>query len=115
MLPSRYRLKINEAKSHTWKDKKYIYTPLFKLVYRINQREQREPKIGFIVSGKMHSAVKRNRLRRLLSEAAGEKIDRFPKGTEAVFISRSRNNQESYEDVSHWIDKALSKVYIPAK
>lgn len=112
MLPAKFRLKINEAKSRTWRNKKQVYTPLFKVIYRFRQ-EGKYPKIGFIISGKIGKATARNRVRRLLGEALRSKISRLPKNVEAIFISDAQAKDADYDTISSNVDKVLSRFNKP--
>jgi len=114
MLPEKFRLKINQAQSRTWANKKQVYTPLFKLVYHIGSEATGSPKVGFIVSGKIGDAAKRNRLKRLFSEAVRKNIDKLPDQIEAVVISNKEARQANYEEICNWLDRAISKIRISA-
>ena len=78
MLPAELRLKINEARSKYWTNQKYIYTPIFKTVYRIRHGSEKPPKIGFIMTVKVGKATVRNRLKRVISEAIFKEIENLP-------------------------------------
>jgi len=106
MLPNQFRLKLNNRTLRSWKNKREILTPEFKLVYRFLP-EQFDIKIGFIVSGKIGKAVQRNRVRRLLTQAVWEHIAGFPKGLEAVFIAKSSEAYKNYESISNLVDKVV--------
>ena len=114
-MPKKFRLKINKAGSEKWPNKKSIYTPLFKFIYRYDERALETPKIGFIVSGKVGKAAERNRARRLLTEAVWEKIREFPLQTEVIIIGNKGLDKANHEEISDQINKILSKVNIPAK
>lgn len=111
MLSPKNRLKINKTDSKKWPNKKQIYTPLFKMVVRVNQSGDKDPKIGFIVPGKIKGAVKRNRVRRYFTEAIRGRIGKLPSNSEAILIVSKEASEENYETISNWIDKAISKIY----
>jgi ribonuclease P protein component len=108
MLPAKHRLKIKSGKSLVWKDKKEAYTPLFKVIYRLRAGDEL-PKVGFIVSGKVGTAVTRNRVRRLLSEGVRNRIRKFPNGSEILIIANKETGEVSYEEICNSLDKFLSK------
>jgi ribonuclease P protein component len=114
MLPRRNRLKINQVNSLRWDGKKQIYTPFFKVVFRF-KKEALSPRFGFIVTGRIKSAVKRNKARRLLEEAIRGRIESYPKNIEAIFIVNKEVSETTYEEVSGWIDKIISKVRTSAR
>ncbi|OGY32115.1 MAG: ribonuclease P protein component [Candidatus Woykebacteria bacterium RIFCSPLOWO2_01_FULL_41_12] len=109
MLPSQFRLKLNNRTLRSWKNKREIPTPEFKLVYRFLP-EKSDIKIGFIVSGKIGKAVQRNRVRRILTQAVGEHIAEFPKGFEAAFIVRSSEAYKNHESISNLVNKVIQKL-----
>ena len=109
MLPSLVRLKLNNRTLRSWKNKREISTPEFKLVYRFLP-EQPDIKIGFIVSGKVGKATQRNRVRRVLTQAVGEHLAGFPKGFEAVFIAKSSEAYKNYENISNLVDRIIQKL-----
>ena len=111
MLSPKNRLKINKTDSKKWPNKKQIYTPLFKMVVRVNQSGDKDPKIGFIVPGKIKGAVKRNRVRRYFTEAIRSRIGKLPSNSEAILIASKEASEENYETISNWIDKAISKIH----
>lgn len=109
MLPERFRLKINDKTLQSWKTKKEVLTPAFKLVFRFVQ-DQPNAKFGFIVSSKIGKAVSRNRVKRLFSQAIWDNISKFPRSFQGVFIARNNEKQKSYENISDWINKILPKI-----
>lgn len=111
MLSPKNRLKINKTDSKKWANKKQIYTPLFKMVVRVNQSGDKDPKIGFIVPGKIKGAVKRNRVRRYFTEAIRGRLDKLPNNSESILIASKEASEENYETISNWIDKAISKIH----
>ena len=112
MLPAKFRLKINQARSYSWTNKEQVYTPLFKLVYRFGNRGAL-PKIGFIVSGKIGKATERNRVRRMLVAAVKDKLEGFPNQIEAIIIGNQKVKNAGYEEISDFLGQALSKIRKP--
>lgn len=112
MLPVENRLKINKAQSYRWVNKRQLYTPFFKIVFRFGNKEQ-EPKFGFITPGKIKGAVKRNKIRRYFVEAIGKNIEKLPKSLEAIIIADKKAAEVDHDEISDWIDKTLPKIYKP--
>ncbi len=110
MLPAELRLKINEARSKYWTNQKYIYTPIFKTVYRIRHGSEKPPKIGFIMTVKVGKATVRNRLKRVISEAIFKEIENLPRGLEAIIIGKQGAKGISNEEISYWTNKILPKI-----
>ena len=114
MLPAKFRLKIQSGKKAVWRDKKELYTPHFKMIYRAGEMDN-PPKIGFIVSGKVGRAAQRNRLRRRLSEAVRSRIENFPSGIEVLVIGNKNAPEVSYEEVCTSLDRILPKIHFPGR
>lgn len=110
MLPKEFRLKINQARTKAWVNKKEFYTPVFKIVQRF-ANPHASPKIGFIVSGKTGKAAERNRARRLLCEAIRERLEKFPAGSEFLIIAGKRAAEADYEEISTFLDQVLPKIH----
>lgn len=109
MLPKEFRLKINPSKTKSWTNKKEFYTPAFKLVIRFGNQEA-TPRIGFIVSGKMGKSVERNKIRRQLTEAVRQRLEKFPSRSEVLIIARKDATRKKYEEVSAFLDQVLPKI-----
>ena len=114
-MPKKFRLKINSAGSEKWPNKKFIYTPFFKFIYRYDEKALETPKVGFIVSGKIGKAVQRNRARRILTEVVREKIREFPPQVDVLIIGNKGLDKAAHEEISDQVNKVLSKINIPAK
>ena len=110
MLPEKQRLKISRSRGVTWADKKELYAPLFKMIYRLGQPAN-PPKLGFIVSGKLGGSAKRNLVRRRFSEAAHHRLEKFPNGAEVVIIASKAAAEADYEEICTGLDKVLPKVH----
>jgi ribonuclease P protein component len=110
MLPEKFRLKIGKNNYRRWTGKTEIYTPLFKVIYR-KCPSSTDIKVGFIVTGKVGKAAMRNKIRRWLTEAVKNRIERLPKGTEAVFLVSRAKEDINYETTTDWVNKILPKIY----
>ncbi|OGY22148.1 MAG: ribonuclease P protein component [Candidatus Woykebacteria bacterium GWB1_45_5] len=110
MLPGKFRLKINQARKEGWPDKKDLYTPAFKLIYRFKEGEN-QPKIGFIVPGKLGKNARRNRIRRLLAEVVLSRLEKFPPGIEVLVIAGKGATEAKHEELSAFLDQVLPKIY----
>ena len=110
MLPEKFRLKINQGRRLAGADKKELYTPLFKLVYRFGPAAD-PPKLGFIVSGKLGGSAKRNLIKRRFSEAVSHRLEKFPNGAEFIIIASKSAAEADYEEICACLDKVLPKIY----
>lgn len=111
MLPEKHRLKINRVRSRSWVNKRELYTPFFKVIFHLKEGNGDSPRIGFIIGGKIKSAVKRNRIRRIFAEAARGKIKEFPRSSETLIITSKKAGEANYEDINSWVNKSLSKLH----
>jgi len=109
MLPSQFRLKLKDRGVRGWQKRVEFFTPLFKTTYRF-QDYTSLPKIAFVVYGKAGTAVKRNRVRRLFTQAVKEKIESFPNGIEVVFSVNKLYDEQTYKQIGNLLDKFLSRV-----
>lgn len=117
MLPVANRL---NSKFEFLKLKRYgrsVSTPIFNFAYLFNQSPQEPSRFGFIISKKIDKrATVRNGTKRRLREAVRLFLKDFKReingrGLTAVFIIRRGALDKSYEEVSHWVNQVLSKVF----
>lgn len=59
-----------------------------RVVVRVAANGLNEARLGIVTSKRLGNAVKRNRARRLVREAARRLVDRFPTGWDVVVIAR---------------------------
>lgn len=68
------------------------------------------PRFGFIVSNKISkSAVKRNRIKRLLRESVQLKWGQINPGFDVVVMARADISEKDFEDVDKAVDSLLKK------
>lgn len=103
MLPKSHRL--NLKRERFLKGDAEFTSPYFKL--SIKRGKEPGPKIGFIVSGKVGKAARRNRVKRLLSEAVAKRLIEVPKDAFLIFIAFPKASQASLAD----IDASVVKVF----
>ena len=115
MLPEKHRLKINRVRSRSWVNKRDFYTPSFKAVFHLKEGDGGTPRVGFIISGKIKSAVKRNRIKRIFAEVVRSKIKEFPGSSETLVITSKKAGEATYEDINSWVNKILSKLHKPSE
>jgi len=107
MLPKNYRLNL-KSERFSRGEKEFTGT-FFKLI--VKSRGYENPKVGFIVSGKVGKAAQRNRVRRLFSEVAAKKLGRIPRDRALIFIAFPGSSKAKYAEVDSDFDKALSKLF----
>ena len=74
-------------------------------------RGEGKAKFGFVVSSKVGSIVKRNRVKRLLTEAVMGNLEKFPEGKKYIFIGKKEALDASHEKISFEFDKILPKIF----
>ncbi|OGY24807.1 MAG: ribonuclease P protein component [Candidatus Woykebacteria bacterium RBG_13_40_7b] len=74
-------------------------------------RGEGESMFGFVVSSKVGSIVRRNRIRRLLTEAVRGNLEKFPKGRKYIFIGKKEALDTSHEKISLEFDKILPRIF----
>jgi ribonuclease P protein component len=109
MLPKLYRLTKKEDFQKVLKKGKMVQGSFFGMAL-LKEDVGSSPKFGVIVSNKISkSAVVRNRIRRLLSEALAGRTDSVGKDTRIVFLAKRAASGATLEDVSGDIDRLLQK------
>ncbi len=108
MLPKRNRL--NLKKDRFLKGSTQFASPFFKLLLKKSAGDG--PKIGFIVSGKVGKAASRNRVKRLLSEAAASKLEMISEDALLIFIAFPASGKAGLEEIKTSVDDTLSKAKI---
>lgn len=88
MLPRKYRLPLRTELNRIKEKGILIQGKLFSLL--VERRDNKEPpRFGFIVSTKIHKkATKRNRARRLLTEAIRPLLSKINPGFDVVFLAK---------------------------
>ena len=102
-------LRLNLAKA-TWRFRKADFaasSPFFKILARRNKTER--SRFGFLVSGKVGRAVKRNQIKRWLTECVAASLGGFPKGLDFVFIVYP-NDEVTHEKLCTSLNQVLPKI-----
>lgn len=107
MLPSRSRLKRRSDFGRVYSKGRSYATDLV-VVYVLPSRED-GTKIGFSVSKKLGGSVARNRVRRLLGEAAWQFRSRTKAGYNIIVVARMKASGATLSDISAALGAALTK------
>lgn len=107
MLPKENRLNIRTYYSEIRGNGKKIFDPYFSLYYRI-QKTENQPKISIIVSKKVtKAATKRNRMRRLIHQAAQELLNQMKSGFEGMFFVHKDFAAENSQTITGKVKEML--------
>ena len=68
------------------------------------------PRVGFVVSKAVGSAVVRNRTKRRLRALVHERLDRVPTGTDLVIRANPSAAQASWQELGADLDALMAKV-----
>jgi ribonuclease P protein component len=82
-------------------------------VVHANQTDARAglpPRVGFVVSKAVGSAVVRNRTKRRLRALAHERLGVLPAGTDVVIRANPAAAQADSADLGHELDRLLARV-----
>lgn len=104
-----YRLRKREDFSRVYRRGKAVANRQLVLYYQFN-RETSHFRLGVSVSKKVGRAVKRNRLKRLIKEAARAQADRIKPGYDLVVIVRKGAVDATYHDISSSLGYLLKKA-----
>ena len=115
MLPKAYRLKKRSAFSATYKTGVSFHKNGITLFCGKEKKDDRDTKIGFVVSKKIHKrAVKRNRIKRLMRESVRLYIKSKPgfnsKYMSLIFVASSSILDKNFSDVDNGIKKLMSII-----
>ena len=114
MLPKEYRLKKRNAFKATYKIKNTFYVAGITMFCGKEKNDITPPKIGFVVSKKIHKrAVKRNRIKRLMRESIRLiiKNNNLPtKYMSIVFVASSKLIEKNFDYVSTNMKKLIEKL-----
>jgi len=67
-------------------------------------------RVGITVSGRVGSAVVRNRVRRRLRAALDERFDRLPPSTDVVIVARTISAQATYATLCEALDSVIGRA-----
>ena len=112
MLSQENRLDIRTYYSEIRGHGKKVFDPYFSLYYR--QQNDTPPRLNTIISKKISkAATKRNRMRRLIHQAAQELIPQIKLGFDGLFFVHKDFSQESSTTITQKIKEMLiyAKIY----
>jgi len=109
MLPAQLRLKRRSEFGRVYSKGRSYATDLI-VVYVLPGRADGTTKIGFSVGKKLGGAVARNRVRRVLQEAAAPFAAKMKAGYSIVVAARAKAGQASFAAISAALGEAFSKL-----
>lgn len=108
MLPRKNRL--NLKKDRFFKGDRDFSCSSFKILSK--KAHSQEIKIGFIVSSKIGNATSRNKVKRILSEAAAKNLKKIPRGIFLIIIAFPKAAKASYQEIDSSIKEGISKICV---
>lgn len=109
MLPKKYRLPLRTELHRLQKEGRLYHFPFFGLLAGKNNLPV--SRFAFIVSKKIHKkAVRRNRIKRLLREAARELLPQIKPGFDVVFLTKKNIIDQDLSSLLAAMKIALQKA-----
>lgn len=103
-LPKKFRLKKQKDFDKVKHQGQTFHTPLFAVSVLTEQSEG--PKFSFVVSKKIYKkAVKRNKIRRWLSEAVRVMVPHLRQDIYAIFFVKKQIKTVNYQKIKNEIEK----------
>lgn len=110
MLASEHRLKGEEAFEKIRKEGKIFQGDYFGISI-LKRKKGTKSRFGFVVSKKIaKSAVHRNRIKRALREAVRRNLNYFPKGVDAVILTKKTIFKKTTEEIMRELEQFAKKT-----
>lgn len=110
MLPKQHRLPLRKELNRVKKEGRMFSDWLFGLLLA-RQPQAGPTRFGMIVSNKIHrKAVKRNRIRRLLSEAIQLSLPQVKPGFDGVFLVKKKIVNQKFDQVKLAVKRVFQKA-----
>ncbi len=112
MLPSIHRLKGNKVIEGVKREGRLIQSNNFGFV-TLRRDDAGPSRFGFVISTKISkAAVHRNRVLRALREAVRQNLGRFPKGIDAVFLTKKSILNKTTEEIMKEVESFVRNTNI---
>ena len=110
MLPKQHRLPLRTELIRVKEKGRLVQGQLFSLL--IDKRKDKAPsRFGFIISTKIHKrAVKRNRARRLLTEALRPLLPKVKPGFDAIFLAKREVVGKELVEIKTAVERLFKKA-----
>lgn len=110
MLPAKNRLPLKSELERVKKEGKTFQGSLFGLIVSLGKKKA-PSRFAFIVSSKVgRRAHERNRIKRLLRQAARDNLDRLEKPIDGVFLAKKAILGKSYTEVEREVVRIFEKA-----
>jgi len=110
MLPKKNRLDLKEELLKIKKNGRIIGGWLFNFLFQKTAADFESPAFAFVVSKKIDKrATKRNRVKRLLSDAVRNFLPQIQPGIKGVFLAKKEILGKSFAEVKEEVEKVFKK------
>ncbi len=114
MLSKKHRIKGKREFNSTFKEGEFFSNSYLEV--RVKERDDEEKKIAFVAPvGRFKKATRRNRVKRIMKEAAGFLNEELVSGINIIFIIKKDPEEISKEERSDIIRDVLSEANILKK